>query len=308
MLRFIAIRFAQAVPVLLIISIVTFAMIKAVPGGPFDKEKKVPEEVERALNEYYHLDETTATQYWIWLKNVTTRGDFGPSMKYSNRSVNEIIAASFPISLQLGVMGICIALTLGLGAGIVASIRPNSAWDYIPMSFAMIGICVPRFVIGPLFMLMFAINWEWYNASGWFFWSDRVLPALTLGIFYAAYVARLTRGGMLEVLGQDYIRTARAKGASEMRVILRHALRGGIRPVVSYFGPAMANLLAGSFIVEKIFSIPGLGTFFITSISNRDYPMIMGTVLFYSVLIISLNLLADIVLVWLNPKLRFNES
>ncbi len=307
MLRFIAIRIAQAIPVLLIISIVTFAMIKNVPGGPFDKEKKVPEEVERALNEYYHLDKPPVTQYFIWLGNVL-KGDLGPSTKYPNRSVNEIIGAAFPISLQLGIMGIGIALTLGLLAGVVASMRPNSAMDYIPMSFAMIGICVPRFVIGPLFMLMFAINWEWFNASGWFFWSDRVLPALTLGIFYAAYVARLTRGGMLEVLGQDYIRTARAKGAGEARIILRHALRGGIRPVVSYFGPAMANLLAGSFIVEKIFAIPGLGTFFITSISNRDQTMILGTVLFYSALIITLNLLADIVLIWLNPKLRFDEQ
>ena len=307
MLRFIAIRVAQAIPVLLIISMVTFAMIKAVPGGPFDKEKKVPEEVERALNEYYHLDEPAVTQYFIWLGNVA-KGDLGPSTKYPNRSVNEIIGAAFPISLRLGIMGISIALTLGLLAGVVASMRPNTALDYIPMSFAMIGICVPRFVVGPLLMLMFAINWEWYNASGWFFWSDRVLPALTLGIFYAAYVARLTRGGMLEVLGQDYIRTARAKGAGEARVILRHALRGGIRPVVSYFGPAMANLLAGSFIVEKIFAIPGLGTFFITSISNRDQTMILGTVLFYSALIITLNLIADIVLIWLNPKLRFDEQ
>lgn len=307
MLRFIAIRVAQAIPVLLIISMVTFAMIKAVPGGPFDKEKKVPEEVERALNEYYHLDEPAVTQYFIWLGNVA-KGDLGPSTKYPNRSVNEIIGAAFPISLRLGIMGIGIALTLGLLAGVVASMRPNTALDYIPMSFAMIGICVPRFVVGPLLMLMFAINWEWYNASGWFFWSDRVLPALTLGIFYAAYVARLTRGGMLEVLGQDYIRTARAKGAGEARVILRHALRGGIRPVVSYFGPAMANLLAGSFIVEKIFAIPGLGTFFITSISNRDQTMILGTVLFYSALIITLNLIADIVLIWLNPKLRFDEQ
>jgi len=307
MFRFIAIRIAQAIPVLLIISVVTFAMIKSVPGGPFDKEKKVPEEVERALNEYYHLDEPFVNQYFIWLGNVM-KGDLGPSTKYPNRSVNEIIGAAFPISLQLGVMGIGIALTLGLLAGVVASMRPNTAQDYIPMSFAMIGICVPRFVIGPLFMLMFAIQWEWFNASGWFFWSDRVLPALTLGIFYAAYVARLTRGGMMEVLGQDYIRTARAKGAGEARVILRHALRGGIRPVVSYFGPAMANLLAGSFIVEKIFAIPGLGTFFITSISNRDQTMILGTVLFYSVLIITLNLIADIVLIWLNPKLRFDEQ
>lgn len=304
MLRFIAIRILQAIPVLFVISIVTFAMIKSVPGGPFDKEKKVPEEVERALNEYYHLDKPAAVQYGIWLGNVL-RGDLGPSTKYPNRSVNDIIAASFPISLQLGIVGIAIALTLGLGAGVVASMRPNTALDYVPMSLAMVGICVPRFVIGPLLMLVFAIHLEWYNASGWFFWNDRVLPALTLGIFYAAYVARLTRGGMLEVLGQDFIRTARAKGANEARVVLRHALRGGVRPVVSYFGPAMANLLAGSFIVEKIFAVPGLGTFFITSIANRDHSMILGTVLFYSGLIIALNLLADIVLVWLNPRLRF---
>ncbi len=304
MLRFVAIRLLQAIPVLLIISVVTFLMMKAAPGGPFDQEVKAMDEVIAALEAHYHLDKPAIQQYLIWLGNAI-QGDLGPSFKYSNRSVNELIASSFPVSLELGLWAMMIALGLGIGAGVMASIRPNTTTDYLPMSVAMIGICVPRFVMGPILILVFAIYLQWYNASGWFFASDRVLPALTLGVYYAAYVARLTRGGMLEVLGQDYIRTARAKGASENRVILRHALKGGIRPVVSFFGPAMANLLAGSFIVETIFQIPGLGRFFILSAFNRDYTMLLGTVLFYSVLIIVLNLIADIVLVWLNPRMRF---
>lgn len=304
MFRFIAIRLLQAIPVLLIISIVTFAMMQAAPGGPFDQEVQAMPEVKKALEAHYHLDKPVVQQYFIWLGNAL-QGDLGPSFKYSNRSVNELIAASFPVSLELGLWSMMIALGVGMGAGVIASMRPNTATDYLPMSIAMFGICVPRFVMGPVLILVFAIYFQWYNASGWFFASDRVLPALTLGLYYSAYVARLTRGGMLEVLGQDYIRTARAKGADEKRIILHHALKGGIRPVVSFFGPAMANLLAGSFVVESIFQIPGLGRFFILSAFNRDYTMLLGTVLFYSVLIIVLNLIADVVLVWLNPRLRF---
>ena len=197
-----------------------------------------------------------------------------------------------------------VALVLGLTAGLIASIKPNSFLDYTPMTLAMIGICVPTFVMGPILILLFSLKLEWFNASGWDQWSDRVLPALTLGGVYAAYVARLTRGGMLEVMSQDYIRTARAKGASETRVLLKHALQGGLMPVVAFLGPAVAGLISGSFVVETIFQIPGLGRHFVEAAFNRDYTMVMGTVLFFAVLIIMLNLLVDIVQIWLNPRLR----
>ncbi len=305
MFRFILNRLLQAIPVLLIISVVTFTMVRLAPGGPFDKEKQMQPEIKAAMEAHYHLDEPLLKQYVLWLGSAL-QGDFGPSFKYPNRTVTELIATSLPVSLELGMWAMLIALVLGLSAGVLASTRPNSSRDYVPMSFAMLGICIPRFVMGPLLILIFAIYLQWYNASGWFFASDRVLPALTMGLFYAAYVARLTRGGMMEVLSQEYIRTARAKGADERRVVMKHALKGGIRPVVSFFGPALASLLAGSFVVESIFQIPGLGRFFILSAFNRDYFILQGTVLTFSVLIIVLNLMADVVLVWLNPRLRFD--
>src|SRR5690606_22413478 len=233
------------------------------------------------------------------------RGDLGPSFKYPNRTVNEIIASKLPVSLELGLTALVIALVLGLLLGIVAAIHRNSWIDYLCSSVAMTGICVPTFVMGPLFVLGFAIHLRWFNASGWFSPDDRILPAATLGLVYAAYVARLTRGGMLEVLNQDFIRTARAKGASEFRVIFRHALRGGLLPVVSFLGPAIAGILTGSFVIETIFQIPGLGREFVNSAFNRDYTLVLGTVILYASLIIMLNLVVDVVQVWLNPKLKF---
>ncbi|MDB6029134.1 MAG: Nickel-transporting ATPase [Verrucomicrobiales bacterium] len=293
------------IPVLFIISAATFFMVHAAPGGPFSREKKVSPEILKQLNAFYGLDKPLLQQYGNYIWKAVRHGDLGPSTKYANWSVNELIGASFPVSLELGCWALLVALILGLGAGIVASLRPNTASDYIPMSLAMAGICLPTFVLGPLLIGLFALGLHWYNALGWDFASDRVLPALTLGIFYAAYIARLTRGGMLEILNQDFIRTARAKGASPWRIVTKHALKGGLLPVVSFLGPAVAGLLTGSFVVETIFQVPGLGKFFVTSAFNRDYTMVMGTVIFYATLIISLNLVVDVVQVWLNPKLRF---
>jgi oligopeptide transport system permease protein len=256
------------------------------------------------LEAHYGLDRPLLEQYGRYLFDLV-RGDLGPSTKYANWTVNELIASSFPVSLELGCWALLVALTIGLTAGILAAIRPNTKADYIPMSLAMVGISLPTFVMGPLLILVFALTLNWYNASGWDFARDRVLPALTLGIYYAAYVARLSRGGMLEILNQDYIRTARAKGASNRRIVFRHALRGGLLPVVSFLGPAVAGLLTGSFVVETIFQIPGLGRFFVTSAFNRDYTLLAGTVIFYATLIVVLNLLVDIIQVWLNPKARF---
>ncbi len=305
MLKFILQRVVQTIPVLLIIAAMTFFMAKAIPGGPFSSERKVAESTRKALDAYYGLDQPVTAQFFLYLKKIILHGDLGPSFRHEGRSVNELIADSFPVSLELGCWALSIALGLGLPMGLVAAVAKNTWMDYSLMSMAMIGICLPSFVVGPLLALVFGLYLGWFNVSGWFSWSDRVLPACTIGLYYAAYVARLTRGGMLEVLAQDYIRTARAKGCPEWRVVLLHALRGGLIPVVSYLGPAIAGVITGSFVSETIFQIPGLGRHFVNAVFNRDYTMIMGTVLFYGFLIVIMNLIVDILLVLLNPKLKF---
>lgn len=305
MLKFILRRGLETIPVLLIIITGTFFMVRFAPGGPFDAERNVTPEIRHNLEAHYGLDKPLWVQYLVYLKQLA-HGDLGPSFKYANRTVNELIADSLPVSFELGCWGMAIALVIGVSAGIIAALKPNSVTDYIPMSIAMAGVCVPTFVAGPLLVLVFALWLKWFNPSGWYEPADRVLPALTLGIYYAAYLARLTRGGMLEILSQDFIRTARAKGASEMRVVLKHSLRGGLLPVVSFLGPALAGIVSGSFVVEQIFQIPGLGRYFITAAFNRDYTMVLGTVIFYAVLIVIFNLLVDILQVWLNPRVKFD--
>lgn len=304
MLRFVLRRLLEMIPVLWVIVTATFFMIRFVPGGPFTAEKAVTPEVLRNLEAHYGLDQPLHRQYLDYLGNLL-QGDLGPSFKYANRTVNEIIADKLPTSLELGLWSLLVALTVGLTLGVLAAVRRNTWLDYLCSSVAMTGISVPTFVLGPLLVLFFAIHLGWFNASGWYGPADRVLPAATLGCVYAAYVARLTRGGMLEVLGQDFIRTARAKGASEARVVFRHALRGGLLPVVSFLGPAIAGILTGSFVIETIFQIPGLGREFVNSAFNRDYTLVLGTVILYATLIIVLNLVVDVVQVWLNPKLKF---
>lgn len=304
MLRFVLRRLLEMIPVLWVIVTATFFMIRFVPGGPFTAEKAVTPEVLRNLEAHYGLDQPLHRQYLDYLGNLL-HGDLGPSFKYANRTVNEIIADKLPTSLELGLWSLLVALTVGLTLGVLAAVRRNTWLDYLCSSVAMTGISVPTFVLGPLLVLFFAIHLGWFNASGWYGPADRVLPAATLGCVYAAYVARLTRGGMLEVLGQDFIRTARAKGASEARVVFRHALRGGLLPVVSFLGPAIAGILTGSFVIETIFQIPGLGREFVNSAFNRDYTLVLGTVILYATLIIVLNLVVDVVQVWLNPKLKF---
>lgn len=304
MLRFIASRLLQAVPVLLVVISVTFLLIHSAPGGPFSDEKAVPPEVARALEAQYNLDQPLWQQYVSYLSDVV-RGDFGPSFKYSGRTVNELIAAGLPVTAELALYAMLVALFIGISAGVFAAIRPNTLQDYIPMSAAMLGICMPSFLLGPILILVFGIQLEWLPISGWGdIPGDKILPAITLGTGYAAYIARLSRGGMLEVLSQDYIRTARAKGLSERLIIFKHALRGGLIPVIAFLGPAFAGLLGGSFVVETIFQIPGLGRFYVTSAFNRDYTMILGMTIFFAGLIIVFNLLSDLLALWLNPKLR----
>lgn len=303
MARFIVGRLLQTIPVLLAIATMTFFLIRLAPGGPFDAERNVSDQIKRELNAQYHLNEPLWRQYMDYLRQLS-HGNLGPSFKNPGRTVNEIIEEGFPVSLELGFYSLCVALLIGLAAGITAALRPNTAQDYGPMACAMAGICIPNFVLGPLLVLVFGLWLDWLPVFGWDSAASKILPSITLGAAYAAYIARLTRGGMLEVLSQDFIRTARAKGLSEARVVLRHALRGGIQPVVSFLGPAAAGLLSGSFVVETIFQIPGLGRYFVQGAFNRDYTLIMGTVLFYGVLILLFNLLVDVVQAWLDPRLR----
>jgi len=291
------------IPVLWATITLTFFLIRLAPGGPFTEEKSYPPEAIAQLNRHYGLDKPIHVQYFSYLGNVL-RGNLGPSFKYPNRTVNEIIADTFPVSLELGFYGLTVALLFGLAAGIIASLRPNTALDHVPMSISMIGICIPSFVLGPLLVLFFALGLGWFNASGWRTVGDRVLPAITLGSAYAAYIARLSRAGMLDVLPRDFIRTARAKGLSELRVVVCHALKPGIFPVVSFLGPAIAGLITGSFVTETIFHIPGLGKMFVTGAFNRDYTLILGLVVFYSILVVVFNALVDLALALLNPKLR----
>lgn len=305
MLRFIFKRILESIPVLLIVATITFFLLKMMPGGPFDTEKVTTPEIKQQIEAYYGLDKPAWRQYVDYMERLILHGDLGPSYKYFGWSVNELLAGSLPVSIELGCYGLAFALFFGLIAGILASLRKNTAGDYVPMSIATLGICIPSFVTGPLLILLFAIKLSWFNSSGWYFPRDRVLPAMTLGLYYMAYISRLARGGMLEILNQDFIRTARAKGASEWRVVWRHSLRGGLLSVVSFLGPAISGLITGSLVVETIFQIPGAARFFILAAFNRDGPMLMGTTLVYAVIVIVMNLVVDIVQVWLNPKLRF---
>jgi len=306
MFRFFTSRFLQSLLALFVIVTATFFMMKAVPGGPFDSEKATSPEIKANLEAYYGLNKPLVEQYTDYLKNLV-HGQMGPSFKYPNRTVNEILMEKLPVSLELGSIALVIALVLGIALGTIAALRRNTWIDYVASTFGMIGISVPTFVVGPLSVLIFAIGEGWFSASGWYTASDRVLPSLVLGFAYAAPIARLTRAGMLEILHQDFIRTARAKGASETRVVFKHAMRGGLLPVVSFLGPAIAGILTGSFVVETIFQVPGIGREFVNSAFNRDYTLLLGAVILYAVLIMGLNLVADVVQAWMNPKVRLES-
>ena len=305
LLIFLGKRLSEAIPTLLIIITLTFFMVRLVPGGPFDREKSLSPEVLETLNAHYGLNDSLYIQYFRYLGNLF-HGDLGPSFKYPGWTVNELIATKIPVSLELGAYAMLLSLTIGIAIGLIAALRAHTQSDFLLMTLAMAGICLPTFVIGPLLLLTFSLKLEWCNAMGWQFPRDRLLPALTLGIFYTAYIARLTRTSMLDVIHQDYIRTARAKGLPPWRIHLLHGLRNGILPIVSFLGPAFAGLISGSFVVETIFHIPGLGRFFITAALDNDYTLIMGCVIFYAALIITFNLFSDILLALLNPKIKFS--
>lgn len=304
MFRFILKRLLEAVPVLFVVATLAFFLARFAPGGPFDEERALPPAVKVQMNAHYGLDKPLATQYFLFLKNLA-RGKLGPSYKYHGWDVDELIADRVPTSLALGAGALVFALGVGIPLGAFAAMKPDSWLDRLPTGAATLGICLPTFVVGPLLVLVFS-NWlGWFNASGWNSPSDFVLPATTLGLAYAAPVARLMRGAMLEVRSQDYMRTAKAKGLSPARIYFVHGLRNALLPVVTYVGPTAAGLISGSFVVESMFNVPGLGQFFVNAAFNRDFTMIVGTVLFYAAVLVVLNLLSEIVLVKLNPRLKY---
>ena len=296
-------RLLLFVPTLWAIATLTFLLVHAAPGGPFQAEKEIPPAAKQQLLQRYGLDQPLPVQYARFLGNAV-RLDFGPSYKFPSRQVKEIIAEAFPVSLELGLWALLVAIAIGVPVGVVAAVRQNTATDTAAMGFALAGVSVPNFVLGPLLVLLFSLTLFLLPPALWQSPASRVLPVLTLSTAYVAYIARLTRAGMLEVLRQDFVRTARAKGLSEGAVIGRHALRLGILPVVSYIGPAAARIVMGSVVVEKIFAVPGLGRHLVNAAFNRDYTLVMGIVLFYAAFLMVLNLLVDIAYTRLDPRVE----
>jgi oligopeptide transport system permease protein len=304
LLKFVAGRLLQGILVLLAIYAVTFFLVAATPGSPFSSERAIRPEILAQIEAFYGYDKPVLERFFTSLSNAL-KGEFGPSAVYANRTVTDIITESFPVSLKLGALSLLLAMLLGIPAGIVAAVKRNTWLDYIPMSAAMAGICLPTFVMGPMLALVFGIILEMLPVAGWFgpeFW---ILPAATLGLVYAAYFARLTRGGMLEMLNQDWVRTARAKGVAETTIIWRHCLKGGLMPAITFLGPALAGIISGSFVVETIFQVPGLGQWFVKGALNRDDFLILGLTVLFASLIVVMNLLVDIVQVALNPRLKY---
>jgi oligopeptide transport system permease protein len=303
MLKFLLRRTAAGALVVFIVATLTFFVMHSVPGGPFDQEKSFPPEIKKNILAKYHLDEPEWRQYCYYMADLM-RGDLGPSFKYRNRRVQDILADTFPVSAELGLIALIISVGLGVAAGIVSAVRRDSIFDRLSILAASLGIALPSFVLGAFMIWIFSYQMMLLPPALWETWRNALLPALTLGLGPAAYLARLTRSSMLEVLEKDFVRTARAKGLSGAAVILKHVLRNSMGPVVTVVGPLVAMLVTGSFIVEKIFSVPGMGRFFITAVTNRDYPLIMGVTLVYTALIVVMNLIVDVVYTLLDPRVR----
>ena len=296
-------RLLVMIPTLWVIASLTFVLIHAAPGGPFQSEREIPAAAKQQLLRKYGLDQPLHVQYLHFISNAA-RLDFGPSYKYPQRQVREIILQAFPVSAELGGWALLVALLAGVPIGVIAAVKQNSRADYAAMAVALAGVSVPNFVLGPVLVLGLALGIYLLPPALWQGPESRVLPVLTLATAYVAYIARLTRGGMLEVLRQDYIRTARAKGLPERVVVGKHALRLGILPVVSYLGPATARILMGSIVVETIFAVPGLGRYLVNAAFNRDYTMVLGLVLFYAAFLLVLNLVIDIAYTRIDPRVE----
>jgi len=307
MSKFIIRRFLSLIPTMFVIITISFFLIRFAPGGPFSGEKNLPEQVIENMLKKYHMDEPLFNQYLRYFGDVL-RGDFGPSLKYKETTVNELIAQTFPNSIILGSIALGLAVFLGIGFGIVSALKQNKWQDYMTMSLAVLGISVPLFVIGPILQVVFALKLKWVPVAGWIGrnWPlTLILPVITLAFPYFAYIARLSRASILEVLRSDYVRTARAKGLKESVVIAKHVLKGAMLPIVSYLGPAFAGILTGSLVVESVFAIPGVGRVFVQSALNRDYPLIMGEVVIFGLILVVMNFIVDIVYGLLDPRISY---
>jgi len=304
MFAYIIRRIFWAAIILLILSLVTFTLMHMIPGGPFDREKKLPSEIIANLEAYYHLDEPFWKQYLNYLGGIL-HFDLGPSFTSRSRTVNDIIRQQAPISAQLGLFAFFIAVALGIPLGILGALKQNTPIDYTCMWLAILGVSLPNMALGPFLIWIFGLKLGWLPIARWGGISHMILPAITLGTAYSAIIARLTRASMLQVIREDYIRTARAKGLSERIVMLHHALKNALIPVTTVLGPIFAIIITGSMIVEQIFAIPGIGKYFVTSVTNRDYPVIMGITLFFGALIVIANLVVDITYGFLDPRIRY---
>jgi ABC-type dipeptide/oligopeptide/nickel transport system permease component len=338
MLRFILRRLFYMFFVLLVVSVITFVLMRAVPGGPFNTERGTPQPIQEALERRFGLDRSLPEQYLIYMSNILIPRitgpefrrsltddyiiniplpflgeraalrwmNFGPSLKTRSRTVNQIFIENLPNSIQLGVAALAVGMAIGIPAGIIAALRRNTAWDYAGMGIAIVGVSVPVIISGPILQYLFGVQLRILPPSGWGSIEFVILPAFALGFTESALLARLTRASLLQVLGEDFIRTARAKGLHERRVVLLHALKNSLIPVVTVLGPLFAALVTGTFVTETIFGIPGMGRYFVTSVTNRDYTVIMGTILLYAAFLVLANLFVDIVYAWLDPRIRYN--
>jgi oligopeptide transport system permease protein len=307
MLPYLIKRFLVSIAVIYVIITVTFVLAKMTPGGPFDRDRAVSDEVRKHLEARYGLDQPVWRQYVRYIGPLL-RGDLGESYHYKGISVGQLIREKFPRSAIIGAMSILLAIGVGVPAGILSAMRQHRAADRLTMLLTIVGVSVPSFVLATLLQYAAAIKWNLFNAAGFTDWKDAVLPSLALAVYSLAFITRLTRSSFLDVLHDDWVRTAYAKGLAPFSVMVRHVLRNAILPVVTYLGPLTAAVLTGSLVVEKIFNIPGLGQFFVTSVNNRDYPMILGVTIFYSTLLVALNFAVDIVYVWLDPRISFDSK
>ena len=301
--RYLISRFLQSLFALFCIITVTFFLARLIPGSPFLDEKAIPAHILEQTKEKFGFDKPLIEQFGIYLNSLLA-GDLGPSFGNKGYSVREIISQSWPVSALIGAVGLALALLIGIPFGVFAAANANTRIDYLLMTVAMLGICLPTFVIGPLLGHWLGLKLDWFDVMGFENSSAWMLASLTLGLYYSAYIARLTRGSMLDVLAQDFVRTAAAKGVSRLSVLFKHAFRGGISPVVAYLGPALASIIAGSFVVETIFGLPGLGQHFVKAVTNRDYPLIQGTVTVLATLVLTMNFIVDMVQVWLDPRAK----
>lgn len=306
MFRFILSRLLQGLAVIIGVLCITFGLLRLAPGGPFQGERDVPEHIRKQQMVMYGMDQPVFTQLWNHIVSFATF-NFPPSPKSPGRGVDEIIIQAFPVSAQVGLLALAIALAIGIPIGALAALRPNTLEDRASTVVATLGICTPSMVLGPLLALVFGLKLRWFNASGWYDADDWVLPAATLGFIYSASIARLTRGGLRETLAQEFIRTARAKGASELAIVFRHSFKLACLPVLNYLGPTAAGLMTGSIITESVFQLPGLGQHFVGAAVNRNYELAMATAAFYALLIVGFNLLVDILQALLNPRLGFKS-